>query len=154
MGTANWQPKWWTEGNASAWGKVKESLKRDWEQTKKDLHLGGRELDQNVTDTLKQAGGQEAIPGANTPNTAGTPGRDLPLPHGMSTDKVDLGSWDDNEEPMRYGYAARKQYGDAKWDDNLETRLKSDWEGAGDTIHRKWEDVKNVVRHGYDRAHS
>lgn len=152
MGTANWQPKWWTEDSASAWAKVKESLKRDWEQTKHDLHMGGKDLDQKVTDTMKQAGGQEAIPGPNTPNTDATPGRNLPLPHGMSKGKVDTGGWDDAEEPMRYGYAARSHYKNADWDDKLESNLKSDWESAGDKIHRKWDDVKQVVRHGYDRA--
>ena len=41
---------------------VKDAMKRDWEQTKADLHLGGKELDQDVDDTLKQVAGKDAIP--------------------------------------------------------------------------------------------
>jgi hypothetical protein len=34
MGSASWQPKWWTEEtHGSAWSHVKEAIKRDWEQT-------------------------------------------------------------------------------------------------------------------------
>ena len=149
MGTANWQPKWWTDEHTSTWGKVKDALHRDWEQTKKDLHLGGQELDQNVTDTVKQASGKEAIPAGGAPNTAATPGRETTK---RSTDLA----WDDAEQPLMYGYGARKQYGaeHAQWDDKLETRLKGDWDSAGDKLGRKWDDVKQVVRHGYDRARS
>jgi hypothetical protein len=133
MGTANWQPKWWTEEHATGWAKVKEALKRDWEQTKSDLHMGGRDLDQNVGDTVKQATGKEPIPSRG------------------------LG-WDDAEQPLMYGYGARQRYGTQhrEWNDDLESTLRTDWEhdhgGAGDTLKHKWEDVKNVVRHGFDRA--
>jgi len=141
MGTASWQPKWWTEENGSAWGKVKEAMKRDWEQTKADLHLGGKDLNQDVGDTVKQATGKEAIPGSSTPNDVHS----------------GLG-WDDAEQPLMYGYGARRQYGTQHehWNDNLESSLKSDWEAdhasAGDSTKRKWEEVKAVVRHGYNHA--
>ena len=143
MGTASWQPKWWTEENGTAWGKVKEAMKRDWEQTKADLHLGGKELNQDVGDTVKQAAGKEPIPGGTTPNDVHT---------GLD--------WDDAERPLMYGYGARRQYGaqHAQWNDKLETSLKSDWEaehaGVGDTFKQQWQDVKDVVRLGYDRARS
>src|SRR5581483_8090792 len=56
MGTMKWQPAWWNDGHASAWERVKEAMRRDWEQTKHDLHLkGGHELNQGVKDTVKQA---------------------------------------------------------------------------------------------------
>ncbi len=43
--------------------KVKDALKRDWEQTKSDIPgLHGEDLDQGVGDTVKQATGKEAIP--------------------------------------------------------------------------------------------
>jgi hypothetical protein len=49
--------------------KVKEALKRDWEQTKHDVSKkSGRDLDQDVGDTLKQATGKEPIPPAGVPN--------------------------------------------------------------------------------------
>ncbi len=46
-----------------------EALSRDWEQTKSDLPgLDGKDLDQDVDDTVKQATGKEAIPPDDTPN--------------------------------------------------------------------------------------
>ncbi|MDB4946814.1 MAG: hypothetical protein JWP97_6348 [Labilithrix sp.] len=148
MGTASWQPKWWSEEHTSTWGTVKEALKRDWEQTKADLHMGGKDLDQNVTDTVKQASGKEAIPGPSTPNAT----------HGATAGTRPGLSWDEAEQPLMYGYGARKQYGTEynQWDDKLESRLRTDWETdhdtAGGKARRAWDDVKTVVRHGYDRA--
>ncbi len=49
-------------------GKVKEALKRDWEQTKHDITRKGVDLDQDVGDTLKQATGKEPIPPPFVPN--------------------------------------------------------------------------------------
>ncbi len=46
-----------------------EALERDWEQTKSDLPgLEGKDLDQDVDDTVKQAAGKEPVPGEDTPN--------------------------------------------------------------------------------------
>ena len=48
---------------------AKDALKRDWEQTKEDLPgMEGKELDQDVDDTLKQAVGSEEPPPTNVPN--------------------------------------------------------------------------------------
>ena len=58
MGTkpSKWHPTWWREEtHGTAWKLVRESMRRDWEQTKHDLGLGGHELRQSVGDTLKQA---------------------------------------------------------------------------------------------------
>ena len=148
MGHATWHPKWWTEQHGSAWDLVKESMRRDWEQTKSDLHLGGKDLNQDVGDTLKQAAGADVIPAGNTPN----------VPGGVpQTDAINRGmSWDDAEEPLAYGFGAREQYGKdhATWDDDVESRLRTDWESKdkGGSINRAWNDVKSVVRHGYERA--
>lgn len=49
-------------------GKVKEALKRDWEQTKHDITRKGPDLDQDVGDTVKQAAGKEPIPPPSMPN--------------------------------------------------------------------------------------
>jgi hypothetical protein len=49
--------------------KVKDALKRDWEQTKHDFSKkSGEDLDQDVGDTLKQAAGKEPIPPLGAPN--------------------------------------------------------------------------------------
>jgi hypothetical protein len=138
ISTGSWRPSWWTEEtHGSAWERVKEALRRDWEQTKKDLHLGGHELNQGLTDTLKQATGKQSIPPDDGPNPP----------------KV-IGDWDDIELPMGYGYNARQYYGTqhSDWDDELEGKLKTEWESAKATGHRGWNDVKQFVRHGYERG--
>ena len=48
---------------------AKEALDRDLEQTKHDLPgLKGRDLDQDVDDTVKQAAGSEEPPPQGVPN--------------------------------------------------------------------------------------
>jgi hypothetical protein len=142
MGSASFQPKWWTEKHGSTWENVKDALKRDWEQTKSDLHLGGRDLDQGVGDTLKQATGAETAPVSNSRGTA--KGSDY--------------GWDYAEQPLMYGVGAREQYGaqHAQWNDNLESTLRDDWDrdntGTSGGVRRTWDDVKSVVRHGFERA--
>lgn len=134
----NWQPSWWKEDtHGSTWDRVKEALHRDWEQTKRDFHIGGHELNQNIKDTVRQAAGKQSIP----PN------------EGLNPPKV-IGDWDDVELPMGYGYTAREQYGaaHAEWDDDLETKLRVEWERGRDGTRRDWNDVKQFVREGYDRA--
>ena len=46
-------------------GDVKQALENDWEQTKSDLPgLEGKDLDQDVDDTVKQAAGAEPADGS------------------------------------------------------------------------------------------
>jgi hypothetical protein len=48
---------------------AKEALERDWEQTKSDLPgMEGKDLDQDVDDTVKQAAGSEEPPPKDVPN--------------------------------------------------------------------------------------
>jgi len=143
MGTAVWQPKWWTKDqHESNWERVKDALKRDWEQTKIDLKGQGSDLDQDVDDTVKQALGKDVIPPMGQANVPG------------GTPAVDTKSrkWDDVESPFKYGVGARHQYGSEHktWDDNLEGKLKSEWES--DTGHGTWSDVKSFVRRGWDKV--
>jgi len=51
-------------------GTVKKALERDLEQTKHDLSFGkaGKDLDQDVDETVKQATGKQPIPPKNVPN--------------------------------------------------------------------------------------
>lgn len=150
MGTATWQPKWWTKEHGSSWERVKEAMKRDWEQTKADLHLGGRELDQGVGDTVKQAAGKEVIPPRSQPNATG--GSDIASPRSANARL----SWDEAEAPIAYGYGARQNYGSQfnEWNDGLEGTLKREWESshAGTVGQQNWEDVKPLVRRGYDHS--
>ena len=120
------KPKWWNQEHDSAWDRVKDAMKRDWEQTKNDLTMGkkGTDLDQSVGDTVKQAAGKERIPD----------------------------DWNGVEEEHRYGFGARRQHGNTDWDDRTESKLKEEW---GDLKSgRTWDEVKSSVRRGWDRAKS
>ena len=126
-------PKWWNEEHESTWGRVKAAMKRDWEQTKADLSSKGRDLDQDVDDTVKQAMGKQNIPPPTQPNR-------------------DDDDWNNVEEGYRYGVGARSQYGTehADWDDRLEGKLRNEW---GDMRSgRTWDEVKSAVRRGWDRV--
>src|ERR1700733_14678984 len=112
MGTtaSKWHPAWWKEEtHGRAWALVRESMRRDWEQTKHDLGLGGHELNQSIGDTLKQAGGAEPLPrfdDANPPK--------------------EIGEWGDAEALYGYGYAARREFGreHPRWNPEIEAKLK------------------------------
>lgn len=61
-----------TRGHETSGGDVGRALKRDWEQTKSDLPgLEGRDLNQDLGDTLKQATGEESAPPLSKPTRAG-----------------------------------------------------------------------------------
>ena len=57
-------------GNHNDDNKMKEALERDLDQTKSDLtgDRKGRDLDQDVDDTVRQAAGKQNIPPENVPN--------------------------------------------------------------------------------------
>lgn len=144
MGTMTWHPKWWNETtHGDAWTRVKDALKRDWEQTKADVSSGGKELNQGVGDTIKQAAGSEAIPPGNQPNT------------NINTNKTDKPrSWDDVQAPIAYGFGARQQYGKDynTWNEGLETKLKSEWEQGREATRQGWDDVKGFVKRGFEHT--
>jgi hypothetical protein len=129
-------PSGWNSARDSGWDRVKEAVHRDWEQTKQDLHVaGGHELNQGVLDTLGQAANREAIPGNNRPNRP----------------KV-IGSWDEAEMPIGFGYDARRQYGAAHpgWNAYIEETLRAEWARRRDASEREWGDVSGWVRYGYE----
>jgi hypothetical protein len=138
----DWHPTWYKPEYESSWERVKEAVRRDWQQTKHDLHMGGHELNQAVGDTMKQARGKEAVPSINAANPPKVIGE-------LS------GDWERVEQPIRYGYAARREFGarHAEWDDDLERELRSQWESPasrGAHVDSAWDDVKPHVRRGYD----
>ncbi len=126
-------PKWWNDEHESTWSRVKAAMKRDWEQTKADVSSKGKDLDQDVGDTVKQAMGKQAIPPGNQPNK-------------------DADEWDTAEEGVRYGVGARSQYGTdhTEWDDRLEGKLREEWRDM--KSGRTWDEVKGSVQRGWDRV--
>ncbi|HWA77052.1 MAG TPA: hypothetical protein VG937_32175 [Polyangiaceae bacterium] len=128
-------PSWWNNNHTSSWDRTKEALRRDWEQTKADLTEGGHELNQDVGDTVKQSVGKEAIPPSNRPNPPS-----------------DRDDWDDFEPAVRYGYGARQYYGAQPWNDELEVKLRKDWDDSGSS--NAWERIKAAVRRGWESVKS
>lgn len=130
--TPDWHPSYWNdEKHGSKWNRVQEALKRDWEQTKADFSSKGKELNQDVVDTVKQAVGSEPIPPANQPN---------PEPR----------NWDEIRPAIAYGFGAHEEYGTQynTWDDKLETRLAKEWDK--DKTGKSFDEVKPIVRRGWD----
>jgi hypothetical protein len=139
MGTMRWQPAWWNDTHDSAWDRVKEAVRRDWEQTKQDLHIkGGHELNQKIDDTVNQARGKEEIPPYDKPNPP----------------KI-IGEWNDLELPIEYGYGARTAYGSryTGWTRELEDTLEREWKAGEAKSGRPWRDVREAVRRGYEYRH-
>jgi hypothetical protein len=142
MTHTHWHPKWWKEEYTHGWERVREAVRRDWQQTAHDLHLGGHELNQKVADTFKQAAGQAPVPDINRPNP----------PRVVGT--LD-GEWERVEHPMEYGFAARRQFGDAHpaWDDAIEGQLELEWQRQAPAA-RTWIEVRDHVRRGYEHTKS
>src|SRR5580698_7271535 len=93
--TVSSHPSWWRDDvHGSSWSQIREAVRRDWEQTKKDLHVGGHEMNQNLTDTVKQATGSERIP-----------------PFDVANPPKVVGEWEEVEYPMAYGFGAKAIYG-------------------------------------------
>jgi hypothetical protein len=123
-------------GEVGAWERIKEALRRDWEQTKFDLALGGHQLNQAIDDTIEQARGAMPLPVAGEANP----------PRVIAT-------WDEAERAIKFGFEAAGKYG-AKypaWSPTLEARLARDWLLA-DQPH-DWSEVRSFVRHGYTYPH-
>lgn len=131
-----WHPEWHKNEYADGWDRIKEAIRRDWQQTEHDLHMGGHELNQGIGDTMKQAAGKEAIPSINQANPPKVIG-DL------------SGEWERVEQPLEYGYAARQHFGNTTWDDKLEGNLRRDWESPANKASGEWDKVRNYIRYGY-----
>jgi hypothetical protein len=119
-------PRFWTDEQQSAWDRVKEALYRDWLQTKADFKAGGLDLDQSAADTVKQAAGKQALPGASA--------------NGLG--------WERARHAIRLGHGAATYWpDDTKWNDDLETRVRAEWEALGTGLG--WEAAGPLVKHGW-----
>jgi hypothetical protein len=130
----NFKPTWWTDAHSSSWEQVKEALRRDWTQTKHDMHVGGHELNQNAIDTLQQTVAETAMP-----------------PSDVANRPTVIGGWEDAETAIGFGYAARTYFGDRfpTWSSELELALKGDWKSDS----TPWKKAVWWVRHGYEIRH-
>lgn len=129
-GRQQWHASYWNEQkHGSAWERVKEAMRRDWEQTKADFSkTKGQELNQDVDDTVKQAAGKQDIPPPVVPNP----------------------DFDKNEVPIQYGFGAHEEYGNryTDWNDELESKLATEWDDS--QTGRRFDEVKPYIRRGWE----
>jgi len=72
-------PSYYERPQLGAWDRVREALRRDWQQTLHDLSTDTHpNLNQSLADTLKQAVGAEPIPPSGRPNPRRFSGRFIP----------------------------------------------------------------------------
>jgi hypothetical protein len=138
-----WYPAWYRPEDLTRWNSVKNAVRRDWQQTKHDLHAGGHELNQAASDTIKQATGREAVPAIDKPNPPKVIGE---------LDADGDAEWAKMERAMEYGYTARTEFAatHAEWNHDLDLALRREWESSGGRAPGLWDDVKPYVRHGYN----
>lgn len=97
------KPSWWNDKHEGTWDRIKNAMKRDWEQTKHDVGVDSApDLDQSVGDTVKQMAGKD------------DPSKE----------------WEDIEPAYRYGVGARAYYND-DWS-KTESRLSREWSDLDD----------------------
>jgi hypothetical protein len=126
----DWNAAYWdAEHHGSAWERIKEALRRDWEQTKVDIGAEGGNLNQGVGNTVRQAAGSEAIPPRSQP--------------------VNRRAWSDAEPAVRYGVGAYAQYGSryGKWNDEVEVKLSTEWDE--EKTGRPFSEVRKDVQRGW-----
>lgn len=112
-----------------SWTSIREHAMRDWSQSQ-----------------LTRASAPTAI-GSKSQPAGGVP----TPPRGEPIEAKVAGDYSDVERPMAFGYAAHTRYAERPaWDEDLELRLKEDWERTNPRIRADWEQVKPLVRHGWE----
>lgn len=122
----------------STWERVREALRRDWEQTRHELTgSSGHELNQDAVDTLKQAVGRQPIPLNDAPNP----------PRVVAT-------WEQAEHAIRFGYEAAQlhAHGYPTWTSHLASMLAKRWSEEQRSAPA-WKEMEGFVRHGYEYRH-
>lgn len=129
-------PPWWGDYHRSAWERLMEALRRDWEQTKADLTASrGQDLHQGALDTVKQALGLSRIP----------------LFTSEPTEHPVQDHWYHVHRAVRYGYGSYLQYDEhEEWSGELESKLQAEWEEMKSS-HR-WDSAREHVVAGWQAA--
>ena len=103
------------------------AMKRDWDQTKHDLGANQPDTNQKIGNTTRQASGKEPIPPRGEP------------------------AYEELEPMHRFGYGAYSRYGHefSEWDDELESRLKGEWEIIAPSRRQTWMQDRAAIRYGW-----
>ena len=162
-------PRWWHDDHTTGWDRVKEALRRDWEQTKSDFTGGtkGKDLNQDVGDTVAQALGNQPIPPGNRANPpdaadvkkAAREQDEVALELGERTQEGaariaranEEMRWEDAQLPIRFGHGASAHYPGA-WDEAFESQIRRDWEES--YPGESWEQARALARRGWNHARS
>ena len=107
--------RYYTDQELSTWERVKKAFANDWEQTKADFGSDdARDMDQDVDDTVKQMAGTDD-------------------------------AFENREQAFRFGYTAHNRYASdhPMWNDDLDTRLRSEYDGDYDRD-------RDYILHAYD----
>ncbi|EAQ80540.1 hypothetical protein [Blastopirellula marina] len=110
----NARSKFYTEEDLTMWERVKRSFANDWEQTKADFGVeGNRDMNQDLDDTVKQMAGSD-------------------------------NAFENREQAFRFGYTAQRRYQESnpEWNDDLEQRLRADYDGDYDAD-------RQYIQHAY-----
>lgn len=105
----------YTDEDLTAWERVKSAFANDWEQTKADFGVdGARDMNQDVDDTIKQMVGSDD-------------------------------AFENREQAFRFGYAAQRRYSNShpEWNDEVENRLRHDYDGDYDSD-------RDFIRYAYN----
>ena len=146
MQNAARQPNWWSDTHDSAWDRMKEALKRDWEQTKNDLTGGGRDLNQDAGDTFRQAQGKAPVPPSDVPNPPDANDLRADAKKAEKAAKNEMRQWERSQDAVQYGFGAGLDRS-RDWS-SAETDLRNEWGGL--ERDRAWDDVRDDVRHGWE----
>ena len=122
----NNRPTWYSTDFDNGWDRVKAAFRNDWEQTKHDFgSKKAPDLDQDATDTVKQATGSES------------PAK----------------GFDTHESAFRFGYAAQRHYRTEypTWNNDLDTKLRSDY---GNDYDRDRDYIRHAYDYRYGTTSS
>jgi hypothetical protein len=160
MDTTNRRPQWWNNEHDSAWDRTKAAIRRDWEQTKHDLGGGGKDLNQDASDTFAQARGTAPLPPTAVPNVPDEAdikrhAKEAEKEHKKAEKeaekavKEELKNWDRSEDAIRYGYGAGVYVDRTRDWPAASADLRREW---GSIDERPWDEVEPDIRYGWNNA--
>lgn len=108
--------EWYTTEHDNAWERTKAAFKNDWEQTKADF---GSDTARDMDQDV-----------------------DDTIKQALGTDDA----FENNEQALRFGYAARRQFGTEypTWNNELDERLRADYDGD-------YDEDRPFIRYAYNR---
>lgn len=130
-------PIWWTIEHTVIWEVAEPVLRDEFERRKGEAQRA----------QIKAQGADNSVfqHGSVTPRNV-----DIEHAHLVPDDDWELGAdWHQVQPAVRFGVGARSQFGDdATWNDEVETRLRADWDKSYEPS--TWERLKRAVRRGFE----